>query len=109
MAKKKTPVKKTQKKNPIKKIVAEPKADTFMQAEIEKPKPIPVPQPLLEITYQDKRHILLKGVTIHLFVYMIIAITLAYLNVPAIFIFLVMMVLLWGLFVISYAFYKKNQ
>jgi hypothetical protein len=61
-----------------------------------------------DVARRDKKHMILKGIGMHLFVYIVIALILSFLGVPSIIIFLVMMVLLWGLFMISYAFYNKR-
>ncbi len=55
-----------------------------------------------------KRHVMLKGIALHLFVYIILALTLIFLGVPNEVVFIVIMILLWGLFVISYSHYKRK-
>ena len=108
MAKKKVSNKKTSKK-PVKKQIAE-KIEPVVQPIPEKtidPIALAKEQPL-EIPYHEKKHVLLKGIAIHLMVYVILGLSLALIGVPALLIFIVMMVLLWGLFVISYHFYHKK-
>jgi len=56
-----------------------------------------------------KKEIMLKGIGLHLGVYVLISILLWFLNVPANLIFVIFMVLLWGLFVLSYAFYYEKK
>jgi hypothetical protein len=99
MAKKKTSHKKASKK-PV-----ETKTTPVVEPVVEKPT---MPAPLLEIPYHEKKHVLLKGIAIHLMVYVILGLCLALIGVPPLLIFIVMMVLLWGLFVISYHFYHKK-
>ena len=112
MAKKK-PAKKSLKKSPKQQKKEEVKTKTDIPIEVKADIPDEIPmdvpkEPLLEIPYHDKKPVLFKGIAVHLFVYVIIAITLAFLNVPSMYIFLTMMILVWGLFVISYAYYKKK-
>ncbi len=101
MAKKKTPVKHS--KKTIKKVAVEP-------AKIEE-EPVVTPPPVVQSMpepakpHHEKKNVLLKGIAVHLTVYILIALVLAVFGVPAIIIFFLMAVLLWGLFVISYAFY----
>jgi hypothetical protein len=99
MAKKKTSHKKASKKT------IEAKTTPVAEPIVEKPT---MPAPLLEIPYHEKKHVILKGIAIHLLVYIILGLCLALIGVPAVFIFIVIMVLLWGLFMISYHFYHKK-
>lgn len=57
----------------------------------------------------NKKEIMMKGVSLHLVVYVLISLLLWFLNVPANLIFVIFMVLLWGLFVLSYAFYFEKK
>ena len=58
---------------------------------------------------ETKKQIMLKGVTLHIVVYVLISLLLWFLNVPGNLIFVIFMVLLWGLFVLSYAFYYEKK
>ncbi|MFH2021159.1 MAG: hypothetical protein ABIJ34_07100 [archaeon] len=53
----------------------------------------------------SKTHVLLKGSALHAIVYALIAIALTLLGVPPVITFVVIMVLVWGLFVMGYAYY----
>jgi len=57
----------------------------------------------------DKKMILKKGILYHLVTYAGISLVLCGIGVPALISFMVFMVLLWGLFVMSYAFYYQKQ
>jgi fatty acid desaturase len=55
--------------------------------------------------HHTKKQTLLKGVSVHILIYALIALTLAMMGVPILIIFMVVMILFWGLIVMSYAFY----
>ena len=57
---------------------------------------------------QNKKQIMMKGIALHLLVYLLISLLLWFFNVPGQLIFVIFMVLLWGLFVLSYAFYYEK-
>jgi hypothetical protein len=56
----------------------------------------------------NKKQILMKGIGLHLLVYSLIALFLSLLGVASLVVFLVVMVLLWGLLVLSYAYYYEK-
>ena len=56
----------------------------------------------------DKKSVLVKGVILHLVTYALIALGLTLLGVPGYIAFVVVMVMVWGLFVLGYAFYNQN-
>jgi len=56
----------------------------------------------------DKKQVLKKGILYHLTTYAGISLVLCSIGVPALISFMVFMVLLWGLFVMSYAFYYQK-
>lgn len=53
----------------------------------------------------DKKKVLLKGIGIHILTYLAISLILTGLGVPFFVVFLVFMMLVWGLLVLSYAYY----
>lgn len=57
---------------------------------------------------KNKKDVLVRGTSLHLIVYMFIAILLGLAGVPGTMIFMLLMVLLWGLFVMGYAFYYQK-
>lgn len=58
-----------------------------------------------KIIHHDKKKIILKGATFHFFGYIILGLFLNLLGIPPMITFIVIMVLLWGLFVMCYAYY----
>jgi len=55
-----------------------------------------------------KKDTVLKGIGLHLLVYAVLAFVLGLIGVDPAIIFLIVMVLLWGLLVISYEYYYKK-
>jgi len=58
---------------------------------------------------EDKKKVMLKGIVLHIAVYILIAFLLKLFKVPGNIIFVIMMVLLWRLLVLSYAFYYEKK
>jgi hypothetical protein len=56
----------------------------------------------------EKKNILVKGVLLHLVTYALIGIALTLMGIPPFISFVVVMVLVWGLFVLGYAFYNQK-
>ena len=57
---------------------------------------------------KEKKQVMVKGIGMHIGVYIALALILSLLKVPFYITVIVVMVLLWGLFVISYAYYYHN-
>jgi fatty acid desaturase len=57
---------------------------------------------------KEKKQVMLKGIGLHLLVYAAIAVLLSLIGVPGFVVFPVIMVFLWGLFVLSYAYYHHK-
>ena len=53
----------------------------------------------------NKKQTLVKGVSLHVAVYVIIALLLLLVGIPSIVVFSVVAVMVWGLLVMSYAYY----
>lgn len=59
-------------------------------------------------SHEHKKKILLKGIAMHVLTYIIIGAILIMLGVPFYIVFIISMVLLWGLFVLSYAMWNEK-
>jgi hypothetical protein len=60
------------------------------------------------IQKETKKDVLFNGIGIHLIVYALIGMLLLLLGTPGLVIFLFEAVLLWGLFVLAYAFHNRK-
>ncbi|MBT3720189.1 hypothetical protein HN789_03365 [archaeon] len=58
---------------------------------------------------EHKKEVLLKGIGLHLLTYLVICIILLLIGVPLYIAVMLFMVLIWGLFVLSYALVNKNK
>ncbi len=56
----------------------------------------------------SKGKVLLKGTSLHILSYIIIAAVLFMFNVPPLIVFVIFMVLLWALFVLSYHYHRHK-
>lgn len=93
-------MKKTHHKKPSKKksvIIAEPAVPEIKLSEPS--------SPAVAVQHHDKKKVLFKGIIIHLLSYALLGIIMSALGVPNFIVLAILMVLVWGLFVLSYAYY----
>ncbi|MBN2368092.1 hypothetical protein JXC34_03660 [Candidatus Woesearchaeota archaeon] len=57
---------------------------------------------------QDKKQVLMRGVGLHLVIYVIIGLLLTLMGIPFVVVFSIIAVMVWGLFVLSYAYYYSK-
>lgn len=73
-------------------------------------KPIgePVKKVSVKTSHKPKKEVLLKGITMHLLTYVIICAALIMMGVPLYISLIVFIVLVWGMFVLSYALWNEK-